>query len=288
MKTIPINKMTAGVIGLLTATSLGIVQEAQAATVRSSSVANFENVTLNLVNPDGTTNLIPLFFNTIEGNGSLTLDGNSDSDFFAAGPSQCPVSLSDTSNASVPNGFANSGAGVNCADISVIEANNFAEIEMTGNQGEARAIGAYTIFSDTFQVNPGDLVDLSGSFSAEVLAEIIGWTPETTKTAAADFLGTYEIFVDDEVVFQGPRLDLAVALVNQNGLVMDSDSGPLDGIDFEVPEGVSGLARIQLSAREQASGSIARDVPEPSALIGLSAIGVGALLSRKKKNNANN
>ncbi len=280
MKTKPISRITAAILGLASVATLGVAQEAQAGTVTSSSTVAFDDVTLTL-NGDS---VVPLFFDTVNGTSFVDLDGNSDQDLFASGPVQCPNLLSGAASATVPNGFSNSGATVDCT-TNIVDASNFAETEMTGNQGQANALGAYTIFSDDIPVVAGDVLDLTGILNATVVAEIEGWSPGETKTAAADFLGTYEIFLDDELVFSGPALDLAVALVNENGIETDSIVDfPLDGFDYEFED--SGNASIQFSAREQASSSIVRGVPEPSAVISLAVVGVGALVSRNKRKNS--
>ncbi len=279
MKTKPISRISAAILGLASFATLGVAQEAQAGTVTSSSTVAFEDVTLTL-NGDS---VVELFFDTVNGTSFVDLDGNSDDDLFASGPLQCPNSLTGSASATVPNGVSNSGATVDCT-TDFVDTSNFAETEMTGNQGQANALGAYTIFTQNFDVVAGDFLDLTGTLNAEVFAEIEDWSPGETKTAAADFLGTYEVFLDNVVVFRGPPLDLAVALVNQNGIETDAIINfPLDGFDYTFDD--SGSARIQFSAREQASSSIAR-APEPSAVISLTTVGIAALVSRNKRKNS--
>ncbi|WP_157951131.1 PEP-CTERM sorting domain-containing protein [Cyanothece sp. BG0011] len=286
--------MTAGVIGLLTATSLGIVQEAQAGTITASSDLAFEDVELTL---NGNT-IVPLFINTVQGSSGVNLDGNSNDDnFFVPNRSCGETPISGVASAIVPNGSANGGATIDCLNGSVTDASNFANLSITGNQGDASAFGEYTIFTNDFEVNAGDFLDLEGLFTATVAASIDGWRPDDLKSVNANYTATYSVFLDDIEVFTAPTLFDGVSLTNENRSINRTNF--INGAQLPIPLDIgtladyeflnSGSARIEFFAREQVSARIEREsVPEPSALIGLSAIGIGALVSRKKKNNANN
>ncbi len=289
MKKSPITRITAGILGIASAATLGVAQEAQAGRVEATASLTAEDVTVELTDITGTTSVIPLFFDTV--NGSAFVGpfpgkiGPSDSDAYANGPVQCPVDLAGAASANVPNGFTNTSSSVNCVtNIATVSA--IADTAIDGD-GSSNGIGAYTIFSDEFTVAAGDFLDFDGIANILVHGIIEEYEPGKMKTAAADFLGTYEIFLDGDLVFAGPELDFAVALVNQNGeediILEDIDFDDL-GVDYTFEAG--GQAEIQFSARSQVSTSSMQGVPEPSAVISLAAVGVGALVSRNKRKNS--
>ncbi len=293
MKKLPINRISAGILGLTSAATLGIAQQAEAGTVRGTAQLTASDVSLQLITAGGSTNIVPLFFETLQGSAFVNpfpgKSGPSDFDAYAQGPLQCPVDVSETAMASTVAGFTNVTSGLDCAPVSdpaVAFAN--AETILTGDNGSSNGNANYTIFSDNFTVEAGDVLDFDAIVSLFVEAEITGYSNGDMKTAAADLLGTYEIFLDDEVVFSGLPLDFAAALVNQNGVdtnidaVIDVNTLP-GGVDYTFLAG--GEAEIQFSVRQQVSASVMRvSVPEPSAVISLAAVGVGALVSRNKRN----
>lgn len=278
MKTRITSLITAGTVGLLTVTSLGMAQQVQAGTVSAESSLLFTDTVFEL----NGANITPLFLNTISGSAFVELDGNSDADAFAQGPVSCPNFLSSTANATVPNGSANSGATFDCLS-DVINASNFAEIEMTGDEGQADSMGAYNFFTADFAVEAGDVFNLSGIVEGLVSATIEGWQPGDTKTAAANFLATVNLVVNDEVI---PILEIfeEASIINQNGTgTIVVGPTPFDA-NYTFLE--NGSAGIEFFAIEQSNGTIMR-TPEPSALISLSVLGIGALVSlKKRKNNA--
>jgi hypothetical protein len=290
MKTIPIRGITAGFIGLFTTATLGIAQQAQAIMVKSDSQVNFRDVSLTLNNG----NVVPLFFNTIQGNAFVTLDGQTDAPGgFSEGPFMCPKNLTNTVGASVTNGTANGGATADCSDQMLLQASNFANTMLTGNLGQANSAGLYTFASQDFDVVSGDFLDLKGFVKAQLLAEVKDFVPGPgeSATANADYVLTYNVFLNNSLVFSGPLLSDSVSVINQNGI--DTDSVPeiaLDDLPFPVDYTFTdgGTARVQFSGREQASSSVRQTVPEPSALISLASLGIVALVSRKKNNNAHN
>ncbi|MDJ0729563.1 MAG: PEP-CTERM sorting domain-containing protein [Crocosphaera sp.] len=316
MKKLPITRITAGILGLTSAATLGVAQQAQAGTVKATADLTVTDVTVELTNVGGTSSVIPLFFETVNGVAEVGpfpgKPGEPVIDAYAEGPVQCPVNLVGGASASIGPNVTNSGSSVNClTNTATVTA--FANTMLTDN-GSSNGIGAYTIFTGGFPVAVGDFVDFNGLLNLVVEAEISGYDEGEMKTAAADFLGTYEIFVDNELVFAGPELDFAVALVNQNGFEvpapiatipptpfplenfsvddLPNPTGNPDGpVDYtfvaaDFANGTNGNAEIQFSVRQQVSASNMQDAPEPSAVISLAAVGVGALISRKRKNSA--
>ncbi|MDJ0728796.1 MAG: PEP-CTERM sorting domain-containing protein [Crocosphaera sp.] len=297
MKTKLISRITAGILGLASATSLGMVQEAQAGTVSAIVDFSVDDASLELNTADGTTSIIPLLFNTINGSALVGpfpgKSGTSDSDVYAGGPIQCPVDLENSASANISElgrtGSTDVGSGVNC----LTNGGNtfaFATTILEGDNLSSNGIAAYNIFTEGFTVQAGDVLDLDGLFTLFLGAEITEFTPGEMKTASAEFLGTYEILFNGEPLIPGPPpIDFEVTLMNENGLetifleLIDFDELP-GGVDVIFPE--SGIAEIQFAVSSQVSASIMRTAPEPSAIISLTTVGIAALVSRNKRKNS--
>ncbi len=316
MKTTSINRTLAGIVGLLTVTTLGVAQEAQAARVSAESTIAVENATLTL---DGTS-LLPLINTTVEGAASI----NWRRDSYTDGPDSCPGGVSGVANVPALITTARSESDIDCSN-DVANLFGSATIETIRKNGEFGAVNIWELVSEEFTVTNGQLLDFSGTLNPLVTATIEGWEEGNTASLTSSLLATYEVFLNGEVVFEGPGLFVDISLDNENGTETFA-TGPIPfdalpgGVDYTFED--TGDASIRFFARREVSanleqnrffipphifgetlsttslgdfaeiaqedlpiGSNAVGTPEPSTLISLTAIGIGALASRNRRKN---
>lgn len=309
-----LTRLTPALLGAVTLATVGIPQAAQAGTISARSEVDFTNVTLQLIDNDGSGDGIGNLFLPVaplgydgsfaEVDASGAINGIDPVD--AVGPVACANTPITTIGAgsefpfSLAGGTINAGASVDCSGIPAT-ASNFAQIDLTAAPGDPPisgfAQGEYEVFSDDFEATAGDVVDLDGFVAFDLFAEVTGFDGGT-KIASAEFEAQYTInrIIDGIVteVFAGSVFSGGVAVTNEDGQEIlnnttqeIADPFPLSSPDFDyiIPEGADGTYEIRLAAVEQVTGAIDREkVPEPSSLAGLLALGGLTFLVKRRKN----
>lgn len=275
-------------IGVASAATTFIPLEgALAGTVRGDARVEFTNVALAL---DGVS-LFPGGFATVQSQADINGVGDQD----ALGPTACgstPISVfSSVGSGSIGNpDYASGAATVDCSGAPGSSlANNRATLDLTAPLGapseNGSGQGTYTTFDNLFTVAPGapGIVALSGTFDPFLEVEISGFTPGGQKVIEAEYLATFQIRdANGTLVFAAPQLDNNVSLINENGIVT-SDPAAV-AFAFVTPALAPGNYSFRFSATSRVSGSLLQEgVPEPSALLGLLAIGGMGLLAKMNR-----
>lgn len=291
--------LTPALLGAVTLAAVGIPQAAQAGTIRARSTVDFTEVTLELIDNDGSgdgiANVWTEAFGGVNAGGNVTppptpgvfvSDGPS---LLTDGPLDTRTLIGGTAplDSNGPN-FADGSAEISLSG-NILTTGNDAEVFLTG---EGPSVGAgegeYTVFTPSFAsgnpfaVTEGDTLDLEGFLNTELFVEITDWEPGDTKIAEADYTATYEILLNGEVVFTAPVLADELNLVNANDSLTETSSVILDDIDYTFEN--DGFAEVAFFAREQAEGTNSQTTPEPSSLAGLLALGgISFLLKRRNR-----
>ncbi len=293
----------AGIAGMIG--TVGVQTNVQAGTISASSNVQFTDVTLQLIDNDGSGDgignlLLPSgdydgAFAQVNASGAI----NGIDPVDAVGPVACGTTPITTTGAgsefpfSLGGGTIDAGASVDCNSVPG-SASNFAEIELTGDNISGNAEGTYEVFSANFNATPDDVVDLEGFFEGDLFAQVTGYTGGT-KLASSEFLAQYTINLiqgDGNAieVFAGEVFQAGISVINENdtetlntGIIDIGFNDYVIGSSGLDPDG--GTYEFRLAAVEEVNGTIDRvAVPEPGTVVGLLAIGgLGLGLKRKKQ-----
>ncbi len=283
-----------GVSGFVAVAGLAgmIPQAAQAGTAEAEAIVQFDDVQIQLLNGAGAV-LIPNLWNISVAEVSTGASASQpiSPDLNSVGLTPCPVTpIAVVSAAGSGPAFSDSSAFVDCS-TPFADAGNSAFAFATGDDEEASAFGEYTIVSELFTVQAGDTLDvIQGTFFGSVFAEVTDFEIPI-KAAEANYIATYDIFLDDVLVNGAPVLTNTASVLNTNGtlgpLVDTADFGdPLapDFVDLDYTFLQDGEARIAFFAREEAAVTVNRTTPEPSTVLGLLGVmGAGIFSNRRRK-----
>ena len=271
-----------------------IPQAVRAGSVFARSEVSFENVTLELIDNDGSGDGIANVWNLAEV--AVTAGGDvippPVGPTEARGPSSCPIFLETPLSLSNPldtNAFgtASAGASIDCTTPQ-LSSNVFAEVDLSGSgPAQGNTESRYTLVVPTqsaFAVTQGDTLDLNGMVEASSEVTISGYELGDEKFGETDVQARYDVFLDEVLVFSGPDFFIEIDRKDLDGTVTDSILEVLDNIDYTF--GSDGLARVDFLARVNTTARIRQgnDVPEPSTVLGLLGVmGVGIFSNRRRK-----
>ena len=298
MNQISINRIPSGIVGFIIAAILGITQETLAATVFADSTVIVQNSTATL---DG-IDITPLFSNTIEGAVSIGPgQGNGNNGSYSGGPETCPTFLSDRVDRTKPNRSASAISQINCSG-GITEILASANTEITGNNRQSDSSSEYNIVSDPFLVQAGQVFDFSGIVSTSLTVGIEDFGKRDIATVTSSFEATYEIFLNDELVFAGPVLANSINLENENGTETFALTLPFDALGVDYTFANDGLATVEFFGLREVSARISRNsarasnssnivnnlaisptaTPEPLTILGtMTAASFGAFFKQK-------
>ena len=276
--------LTPALIGAVTVATVGIPQAAQAQTTTAISDVDFTNATLTL---DG-VDFWPTFFAETQAGAEL----NNIDPFDAVPPTACgSTQIGSSVNQPGPGGsFARGSANVDCSN-SIAIANNDAELALldtTNNNESGTGLGGYELFNE-FEASAGQEIIFNGDLATTLRVITEGYDlGEVEPVVEAEYLAQFNIdqIVDGEAVrvFTGETFDDGIDIINDNDTIQAiRNSSPIPTQSFTFEE--DGLYEVRFSAVERV-GAVENeegmDVPEPSNLSGLLALGGIAFLLKRR------
>ena len=296
-------------LGAIAATSLAAPQKAEAGTAYGYSRLTITDLLLEDV-PDGVT------FGS-ETSDNATLDGLVCGNIDPTDAAKCHVTNNGVpmppenffgvwGNPSLlPDPPFNGTQGPNFARSDVLiddpanlivdgfDGQNVAEAFITGNRLQAEADAEWELVSTTFALEEDDEIEFTATYDYLLGVEITDWEPGDEKFAEAELAFNVELNgIRADGTVEGIRqftFDESIGRFNENGFEFEQDSGSFDVefeeiTDEEVEEFVA--FNIVVDAIEATSVSVdqGKKVPEPSAILGLLAVGgLGLGLKRKQQ-----
>ena len=274
--------LTPALIGAVTVATVGIPQAAQAQTTTAISDVDFTNATLTL---DG-VDFWPTFFTETQAGAEL----NNIDPFDSVPPTACDSSPigSAVNQSGFGGSFARGSANVDCSNPSAI-ANNDAELALldtTNNNESGTGLGGYELFNE-FEASAGQEIIFNGDLATTLRVITEGYDlGEVEPVVEAEYLAQFNIdqIVDGEAVrvFTGETFDDGIDIINDNDTIQAiRNSSPIPTQSFTFEE--DGLYEVRFSAVERV-GAVENgiDVPEPSNLSGLLALGGIAFLVKRR------